>query len=113
MPVSSQTSLSAASSKSSPSSSLPLGKLQSSYLGRWTTATWSSRSTRPPAANTSASSSVVTADAEARALRPGAAVARRHRQAVLARSEAGDGDPRDELLAPPARDQAAVAPQLD
>src|SRR4051794_23965958 len=50
MPSSSSTSRRAASSQDSPSSRWPLGSDQSSYLGRWTTASLPSRITTPPAA---------------------------------------------------------------
>src|SRR5690606_17892526 len=56
-PVSSRTSRRAASSSDSPGSTLPLGSVQSSYRGRWTTSTSMAprgvtRQTRPPAALT-------------------------------------------------------------
>src|SRR5215472_13494350 len=42
-PVSSATSRTAVSSTCSPGSRFPLGKVQSSYLGRWISATWVAR----------------------------------------------------------------------
>src|SRR4051812_20695048 len=52
-PDSSSTSRAAHCSNDSPCSSLPFGKVQSSYLGRWTSMTPPLRRTTPPAARTS------------------------------------------------------------